>query len=168
MHPRRALFKKLKGYAAQHVPQTQAIRPPWAIAETRFQQRCTRCGDCITRCPRKILHYATQEADLQQRFYPVMILDNNSCDFCRACVTSCPEQALSLEEGRKKQARAALGGLCVRQFNQYCTNCMDTCPTAAISETASGIAIDDARCDGCGECAIACGERAIDMVKHVT
>ena len=80
MHPRRALFKKIKDSAAQLVPQTRAIRPPWAVSEGQFQKRCTRCGDCVTGCPRKILHYSTEQ-DLALRFYPVMLLENNGCDF---------------------------------------------------------------------------------------
>ena len=31
------------------------IRPPWALTEPAFSARCTRCGDCLTACPQKIL-----------------------------------------------------------------------------------------------------------------
>lgn len=165
MHPRRALFKKIKDSAAQLVPQTRAIRPPWAVSEGQFQKRCTRCGDCVTGCPRKILHYSTEQ-DLALRFYPVMLLENNGCDFCRACVTRCQTGALSLTEGRRAQALAVLSGMCVKQYGQYCTNCADACPANAISSAPGGIQIDAARCDGCGECTLACGERAIAMEKR--
>ena len=30
-------------------------RPPWALAEALFVDRCTRCNDCLSACPEHIL-----------------------------------------------------------------------------------------------------------------
>jgi len=32
-----------------------ALRPPWAVAEVAFLLACTRCGDCRTACPTRII-----------------------------------------------------------------------------------------------------------------
>jgi ferredoxin-type protein NapF len=146
------------------MPVTKAIRPPWAVSERHFVKNCTLCGACITNCPQKILHYS-KDTDLALRFYPEMILDNNSCNFCKACVDSCTENALSLIEGSQQQAYAILTGICVKQYSQYCTNCFDACLAHAITETPGGININPSLCQGCGECALVCSQQAISMQK---
>lgn len=96
-------------------------------------------------------------------FSPIVLLENNSCDFCQACVSVCPTNALSLTKGNQYQAHAALTDICVKQFNQYCS---DTCQVGAITQTHDGIQIDTLLCIGYEECQISCSQQAICMQKN--
>jgi pyruvate formate lyase activating enzyme len=45
-----------------------------------------------------------------------------------------------------------------------CDACRPTCPTGALTRTATGVAIDRARCEGCGTCAEACPAGALELL----
>jgi ferredoxin len=57
-------------------------------------------------------------------------------------------------------------GICAHARSQKvgCTNCLDNCPTGAISPDGDGVAIDAAVCGGCGNCSAVCPTGAISYV----
>ncbi|UCH71018.1 MAG: glycyl-radical enzyme activating protein, partial [Candidatus Bathyarchaeota archaeon] len=44
-----------------------------------------------------------------------------------------------------------------------CCECVDLCPTEAVSKSQNGITIDRKKCDGCGECAENCYSGALEL-----
>jgi len=56
------------------------LRPPWALDERLFVERCTRCGECSTACPGQLIVPG-------RGGYPRMAFSAGGCDFCGATVT---------------------------------------------------------------------------------
>jgi ferredoxin len=73
------------------------IRPPGALDEDRFLDRCIRCGQCMRVCPSNILQPALLEAGLQGLWTPVVNyrLGRSGCQTnCIACGQVCPTAAI--------------------------------------------------------------------------
>ena len=54
-------------------------------------------------------------------------------------------------------------GICAHARSQKvgCTNCLDNCPTGAITPDGDHVAIDAAMCGGCGNCSAVCPTGAV-------
>jgi ferredoxin len=73
------------------------IRPPGALDEDRFLDRCIRCGQCMRVCPSNIIQPALLEAGLQGLWTPVVNyrLGRSGCQTnCIACGQVCPTAAI--------------------------------------------------------------------------
>ena len=54
-------------------------------------------------------------------------------------------------------------------YNPHCSSCVEACESEAITLNDRGsIDISADRCTGCGECALDCFSKAIDLVKRGT
>ncbi|MFZ5509493.1 MAG: ferredoxin-type protein NapF [Pseudomonadota bacterium] len=140
----------------------QALRPPWALAETEFLAACTRCGECLAHCPEHIL--VSDEAG-----YPRVDFARGQCTFCGECAARCQPQALRRGDNAAPwRLKALIGRQCLAYVNVVCRACGDACPVQAIRfhpqlNAAAQPALDPARCTGCGACYSACPARAISM-----
>ena len=106
-----------------------------------FRQRCSGCGACLTRCPRKALSLTPEGISC----------DRERCDGCGACLDACPDKALELfgqlmsarevfEIVRKDRDYYAVsgGGLTIgggeaSQFPEFCLELMELCHGDGIS-----------------------------------
>ena len=62
-------------------------RPPLGgISPSLIQERCTRCGTCITICPTNVITLTDH-----------IVTDAGGCIMCCACIKNCPEQARVLD-----------------------------------------------------------------------
>jgi ferredoxin len=62
-------------------------RPPLGgISPSLIQERCTRCGTCITNCPTNVITLTDH-----------IVTDAGDCILCCACIKNCPEQARVLD-----------------------------------------------------------------------
>lgn len=134
------------------------IRPPGAIDEAQFLNRCTKCEKCKQACP----HDAIVDAPIRLRAAggtPVIDPAQSPCRMCvdMPCITACPEQALMLEAlGPIAQARI-LDYNCIAHQGGFCSACYEQCPTPeAISTTDGKPTINTDACTGCGICHYAC------------
>lgn len=138
------------------------IRPPWAVAESLFDEACSNCGKCIEACPESILIFARGKL-------PVVKFQNGECSFCGDCVESCETEALS-REGRVVpwELVANIGDKCLVRNGVMCRTCGDICEVRAIrfQLAVGGFATPElnyVECTGCGACIAPCPTQAISI-----
>lgn len=134
------------------------VRPPGAVDEALFLDRCSRCNDCITACPEHLLIPA--EAGFPERDW-----QRGECTFCGECIAACQPRALLPLAQQPWPWRAAIGEDCLAAHGVTCQSCREVCPENAIrfSPGAPRPVLDPARCSGCGVCTAVCPVAAITM-----
>jgi len=74
---------------------SRLIRPPGALDERSFLQRCIRCGECMKVCPNNALHPTFLEAGIEGIWSPVLIPRIGYCEpSCVLCGQVCPTGAI--------------------------------------------------------------------------
>lgn len=140
------------------------FRPPWALAEDQFLDRCNRCGDCLAACPRHLLSPGGGG-------FPVIGFARGGCDFCGACATACKPAALARREGAVLPLLAAVAASCLSAAGTHCRVCGDWCEAAALRFRPlvggrAQVEIDGGRCTGCGACVARCPATALTMLHR--
>ncbi len=71
------------------------IRPPGALVEQQFLQRCVKCGQCMRACPTGVIHPAVGQGGLEGLWTPIMDMRIGYCELnCVLCSQVCPTGAL--------------------------------------------------------------------------
>ena len=188
---RRAFFGAAAGGAATAIAlRTQAIegyperiRPPGALAEPEFLDRCLKCGECMKVCPTGVLRPALAEAGISGLWTPVMDMERGYCEYnCVLCAQVCPSGAIErltiaekigLETGEPVKTGTAFidRSRCLPwSFGRNCLVCEEVCPVSpkAIYKESVQMEIDGKmvelyrprvdpeRCIGCGLCQHEC------------
>lgn len=141
-----------------------ALRPPWAIEVGAFEDRCTRCGECIRACPSAIVIAGDGG-------FPKVDFARGECSFCGDCVSACQPKALRRDKGaRAWSLEIAIGDACVARDGVECRVCGEACNEAAVRfrPRVGGAPLpvtDPQRCTGCGACVAPCPADAIE-IKH--
>ena len=87
------LLRSTTGLAVDFEP--RLIRPPGALDERHFLQRCIRCGECMKVCPNNALHPALAEGGLEALWTPVLVPRVGYCEpSCVLCGQVCPTGAI--------------------------------------------------------------------------
>ena len=138
------------------------FRPPGALPEIEFLERCHRCGNCVKNCPATAIQ-PLQSTDSSLANTPYIDPDEQPCVICDslACMYVCPSGALQKVYAEDIQIGLAVfsAATCLRTKAVACTYCVDTCPMGddAIHLTSEGVVeVIDAGCTGCGVCQYAC------------
>lgn len=154
------------------------IRPPGALIEQEFLQRCIRCAECIQVCITNGLQPAFLESGLEGIFSPYLLARSGYCEFnCTLCGQVCPTGAISSLELEQKH-KAKIGhawfdkNICLPFAKGIpCIVCEEHCPTSdkaikfnqvvvtnqqGVSVTVKQPYIVDAHCTGCGICENKC------------
>jgi len=138
------------------------VRPPWALAEPAFLERCTRCGDCIPTCPTAIVVKG-------RGGFPRVDFTRGGCTFCGACVDACKPRALVRGAGAAPWVLAPrITESCLAARGVVCRSCGDRCEAAAIlfplvrGEVPRPQLLPE-RCTGCGACVGVCPAGAVTM-----
>ena len=141
--------------AAPTIERTDWLRPPGAVEEVDFLERCTKCGDCLEVCPyQAIVHHSQDDT-------PILFQEKSPCRLCEdfPCIDACETEALlPVDSPRDIQM-----GLAVVMHQDCtaahgCNACVSKCPTQAISMNFSNfrVMIDEQGCVGCGICQHIC------------
>jgi ferredoxin-type protein NapF len=161
MDPRRRRF--LRGAISElGKPVEPPPRPPWALAEAAFLERCTRCGECTRACPRELI--AAGDGG-----YPVVSFAKQGCTLCGDCERACAPRALERGRGAAWEWKAVVDGRCVVVQRIECRICADACEAGAISMAPGSGGIDEPTvsreaCTGCGACVAPCPTTAIRLI----
>jgi len=154
----------------------ELIRPPGALAEQQFLEKCRRCGACIKACP----FFALKPVFKANQFddgTPALRTGESYCRFCSdfPCIEACPSGALSLQNvaALKKIATAGVqADECLRRKGEPCQTCREKCDELAGAITypdeSQPPQIDATACTGCGACAVFCPaypDNAIKLLK---
>jgi ferredoxin len=127
---------------------SDVVRPPGALAEEDFLQRCVKCGQCMRVCPTNVIHPATLEAGLEGLWSPILNfrVGTSGCQLnCIACGNICPTAAirpLSLDEklghgGFAEWGPVRMGTAFVDRsrclpwaIDEPCIVCQENCPVS--------------------------------------
>jgi polyferredoxin len=125
-----------KAYSAQ------VIRPPGAVPEREFLERCIRCAECMKVCPNNALHPAFFEAGPEGLWTPILIPRIGYCEHsCVLCGQVCPTGAIQkIEEKHKLGIGVPPVRIGTAMFDRGrclpwamatpCTVCEEFCPTS--------------------------------------
>jgi MauM/NapG family ferredoxin protein len=164
------------------------IRPPGALIEEEFLNRCIRCGECIKVCPGNGLHPILFEAGLYEIGTPCLFPRIGYCEYnCNLCGKVCSTGAiknLTEEEKKKVVIGTAIfdNNLCLPlSLGINCVVCEEMCPvpSKAIKFIKEKVTSQDGgqkevlkpyvvikECIGCGICETKCplpGEAGIHV-----
>jgi MauM/NapG family ferredoxin protein len=173
---------------------SRAIRPPGALPEDDFSDRCIRCYACVRACSTSggCLQPSLTEAGIESMLTPVAFMREGYCEFnCTLCGQVCPTGAiheLPLEEKKTRKMGLALinQSRCIPwESGEDCIVCEEHCPvpdkailfdSREVQVAGKGLktvklpyVLRD-RCIGCGICETKCpvtGEAAIVVSREM-
>lgn len=140
------------------------IRPPGALPENDFTDRCVRCGACMAVCLTKTLQPTLAGAGWEGVLTPRLVPRIGECDeFCNRCGQSCPTQAIrAMPLAVKRTAKLGTARMAKERClawsgNKHCLVCQEFCPYLAIKTAKNENGTDSpvviaAYCRGCGIC----------------
>lgn len=159
----------------------RVIRPPAALNEKEFVERCIRCGSCTKVCVTGGLQPVIFESGLEGIWTPQLVPEIGYCDYnCALCGSACPTGAIRRLSLRDKQ-KAVLGlaeidrSTCVAWAeNQHCHVCEHACPVSGAikikEEIIEGVSVlkplvDKTLCTGCAICQNKCPVRPVRAIR---
>ncbi len=139
------------------------LRPPGAIDEDKFLQKCIRCRKCEEVCPFKSIKSAHGEWGLKMGS-PLIYPRDTPCYLCEdlPCIDSCPTEALEPVKSKNdvKMGIAVIDKtLCFAYNDILCRACFERCPihreAITMKEELYPVVNED-KCVGCGICEHVC------------
>ena len=116
------------------------ITPPGSVSQKRFQQHCTSCHLCVSKCPSHVLKPAFMEYGLGGVMQPTVSFEKGFCNFdCTVCSDVCPNGAippLTIEQKHLTQMGYVVfieENCIVLTDGTSCGACSEHCPTQAIA-----------------------------------
>lgn len=144
------------------------IRPPGALPEDQFVDRCLRCSECMKVCPTNGLQPALTEAGLEGLWTPVLVPRVGECTKqCNLCSQVCSSQAIQPFDVKEKEhiyigtavidrSQCIMWNFDPKRSNSRCMVCDECCSYHAVYwESVDGIVrpfVDKHKCVGCGIC----------------
>ncbi|UCE07239.1 MAG: 4Fe-4S binding protein [bacterium] len=158
----------------------QVVRPPGALPESEFLDRCVRCQECVKICSSTgaCLQPAMLESGWEGIWSPIVNARHGYCEYnCNLCGQVCPTDAIhSLDLEAKKQIRMGIAyfdkSRCIPWYRgEDCLVCEEHCPLpekaikfdtreARRPDGSMRVVkfpyVDESLCIGCGICVTKC------------
>lgn len=143
------------------------IRPPGALPEDEFVDRCLRCSECMKVCPTNGLQPSLTEGGFEGIWTPVLIPRIGECTRqCNLCSQVCSSQAIQPFKIEEKThiylGRAVIdrSQCIVWNSGKHCNICNECCSYRAIKwKSVNGVVspfVEEHECVGCGICENVC------------
>jgi MauM/NapG family ferredoxin protein len=149
------------------------LRPPGALPENEFIQRCIRCGNCMKVCPTNVLTPSPIGRDPAGAWSPILDTRHGYCEYqCTLCGQVCPTEAIkSLPVEKKKKTVIGIAvfdkDVCLPYAKgENCIVCEEHCPvpekaiklkkTLVKGRIISQPVLDKKLCIGCAICEFKC------------
>jgi len=155
-----AVFLKTQRLNTDKVFSPFLIRPPGAVAEGAFLEKCVKCGQCANVCPTNVIQLASLAEGVEVLWTPVMKFDIGHCQRkCILCSEVCPTGAIrkiTVEEKLGKGAFSDRGpvrlgtafydrGRCLpHAMDIPCVVCEEVCPVSPKAIQTQDVEIRDA------------------------
>ncbi len=117
-------------------PNPKLVRPPGALPEKNFLQRCIKCGECMKVCLTNGLQPTLLEAGLEGIWSPVLVSRIGYCQYyCTLCGQVCPSGAIrQLSQSEKVKVKIGLAFIDQSRCLPFahgipCIVCEEHCPT---------------------------------------
>ena len=144
-------------------PSPRILRPPGALDEDHFLERCQRSGQCVTACPVHAIQVIEVEEGLRKGT-PRIDPQSQACVVCDGlwCMSACPSGALSPVP--REEIHMGLAevhhDICLRTSGEECQICVDKCPIGRraieIPYYGARVEVKTDGCVGCGVCEMEC------------
>lgn len=156
---------------------TGVIRPPGALKEKGFVDRCIRCGNCMKVCPTNVLQPSMLEAGPEGIWTPHAVNEIGYCEYnCTLCGEVCPTGAIAkLPIKMKQKAKMGIARVdrpkCIAWAEgAQCLVCEEHCPipNKAIKIEQGRVGkpvVDKDLCIGCGICQFKCPVRPTRAIR---
>ncbi|HOW59266.1 MAG TPA: 4Fe-4S binding protein [Candidatus Omnitrophota bacterium] len=162
--------------------QRKVIRPPGALTEAEFVDRCIRCGNCMKVCPTNGLQPVMMESGAEGIWTPKLVPEIGYCEYaCTMCGQVCPTGAIGKLSLPTKQ-NTKIGIAVVNHatcytwaYHKNCLVCEEHCPVSdkaikVIEEVYNGHKllkpqVDPNLCIGCGICQNVCPQRPMRAIQ---
>jgi MauM/NapG family ferredoxin protein len=171
-------FGKFRSSAASR----SVIRPPAALPEEEFVDRCVRCGNCMRVCITNGLQPSMGESGISGIWTPKLVPEIGYCEYnCILCGNTCPTGAIRrVSLAQKRDTRLGIAvvdrSICISWAGgKQCMVCEEHCPVPdkaikAVEETVNGKVIrkpvvDGNLCVGCGICQNKCPVGPVRAVR---
>lgn len=160
----------------------RVLRPPAALEEDAFVNRCVRCGNCMKVCITNGLQPALLQVGPGAVWTPHLVPEIGYCEYnCTLCGSVCPTGAIpKLTVPEKKAARIGIAvidhKICLPwKENKECLVCEEHCPVARKAiilreHTENGKTVKRPKvvphlCIGCGICQTRCPTKPVRAVR---
>ncbi|MDE3145345.1 MAG: 4Fe-4S binding protein [Bacteroidota bacterium] len=147
------------------------ITPPGSVDVKRFNDSCTACQLCVSKCPSQVLQPTFTAYGIIGIMQPAMSFKHGYCNYhCTLCSEICPTKAIA-KISRKEKKTLQIGKVKFIKENcvvvtdgTNCGACSEHCPTQAVSmQPYKGDlnipTINNELCVGCGGCEYICPVR---------
>ncbi len=142
------------------------LRPPGALQEDEFIQKCIRCGLCGDVCPNQCIRFFNIGSG-HKSGSPYIVPREQGCILCMKCNNVCPSGALqplkkdiaSIREQVKMGVAVLDTDLCYSYNDRICGVCYRACPlqdeAMKITSWERPVLVQE-NCVGCGLCERIC------------